>query len=163
SNYWIGVRPGLSDTAVFLGITKILLDEGWFDAAFVRRFTDFPLLVRTDTLRRLRPEEVISDYRPKDLKGGPSFTIQGLTDDQRVKIGDFCVWSPEAGRVVAISRDELGAKMPVEAALEGTFKLTLLDGKTVEVMPILEMYRRHLADYDLQTVEEISGASAALV
>ena len=27
SNYWIGVRPGLSDTAVFLGVTKILIDE----------------------------------------------------------------------------------------------------------------------------------------
>ena len=50
SNYWIGVRPGLSDTAVFLGVTKILIDEGWYDADFVRRFTDFPLLVRTDTL-----------------------------------------------------------------------------------------------------------------
>ncbi len=30
-------------------------------------------------------------------------------------------------------------------------------------MPILEMYKRHLADYDLKTVEEISGAPAALV
>ena len=65
SNYWIGVRPGLSDTAVFLGVTKILIDEGWYDADFVRRFTDFPLLVRTDTLQRLRPEEVIKDYQPE--------------------------------------------------------------------------------------------------
>ena len=30
-------------------------------------------------------------------------------------------------------------------------------------MPIFEMYKRHLADYDLKTVEEISGAPAALV
>ena len=35
SNYWIGVRPGLSDTAVFLGVTKILIDEKWYDADFV--------------------------------------------------------------------------------------------------------------------------------
>ena len=33
--------------------------------------------------KRLRPEEVIKDYKPKDLKGGPSYTIQGLTDEQR--------------------------------------------------------------------------------
>jgi nitrate reductase alpha subunit len=30
-------------------------------------------------------------------------------------------------------------------------------------MPVFEIYERHLADYDLKTVEEISGAPAALV
>src|SRR5262245_55827597 len=163
SNYWIGVRPGLSGTAVFLGITKILIDEGWYVADFVRRFTDFPLLVRTDTLRRLRPEEVIKGYKPKDLKGGPSYIIQGLTDDQRARIGDFCVWDPRAGTVTALARDEVGEKMPIEPALEGAFRATLLDGTSVEVMPVFEMYKRHLADYDLKTVEEISGAPAGLV
>jgi nitrate reductase alpha subunit len=71
ANYWIGVRPGLSDTAVLLGITKLLMDRDWIDADFVKRFTDFPLLVRTDTLRRLRPEEVIAGYKPKDIRKGP--------------------------------------------------------------------------------------------
>jgi nitrate reductase alpha subunit len=163
SNYWIGVRPGLSDTAVFLGVAKILIDEGWYDADFVRRFTDFPLLVRTDTLKRLRPEEVIRDYELRDLKGGPSYSIQGLTDQQRARIGDFCVWDPKAKQVAALSRDEVGLKVFLEPALEGTFQVHLVDGKTVEVMPIFAMYRRHLADYDLKTVEEISGAPAALV
>jgi len=163
SNYWIGVRPGLSDTAVFLGVTKILMDEGWYDADFVRRFTDFPLLVRTDTLRRLRPEEVIKEYKPKDLKGGPSYSLHGLTDEQRAKVGDFTVWDAKEKQVVAISRDEVGKNMAVEAALTGTFEVALLDGKKAEVMPVFEMYKRHLADYDLKTVEEISGAKAELV
>jgi nitrate reductase alpha subunit len=163
SDYWIGVRPGLSDTAIFLGVTKILMDEGWYYADFVRRFTDFPLLVRTDTLRRLRPEEVIKDYQPRDLKGGPSYKVQGLTDEQRRKIGDFTVWDGKASKVVALARDDVGEHMKIEAALTGTFQVTLLDGKQVEVMPIFEMYRRHLKDYDLKTVEEISGARADLV
>ncbi|HEX5270391.1 MAG TPA: molybdopterin-dependent oxidoreductase, partial [Gemmataceae bacterium] len=130
SNYWIGVRPGLSDTAVFLGVTKILMDEGWYDADFVRRFTDFPLLVRTDTLRRLRPEEVIKDYKPEDLRGGPSYTVQGLTDEQRAKVGDFAVWDAKANKVVAVSRDEVGKNMTVEPALTGTCTVTLVDGET---------------------------------
>jgi nitrate reductase alpha subunit len=163
SNYWIGVRPGLSDTAIFLGITKILMDEGWYDADFVRRFTDMPLLVRTDTLKRLRPEEVIAGYRPKDLTGGPSYKIQGLTDDQRAKIGDFTVWDLNTGRAAAISRDEVGQDMRVEPALEGAFEVTLVDGSKCEVMPVFEMYKRHLADYDLKTVEEISSAKPELV
>jgi nitrate reductase alpha subunit len=163
SDYWIGVRPGLSDTAVLLGVTKILLDEKWYDADFCRRFTDFPLLVRTDTLERLRPTDVQADYRAKDISGGPSFKVQGLTPAQREKIGDFCVWDTAAGTVAFVSRDEVGDKMTTAAALEGTYQVKLASGATVEVMPVLEMYKRHLVDYDPATVEEISGAPAHLV
>jgi nitrate reductase alpha subunit len=163
SDYWIGVRPGLADTAVLLGVTKILLDEKWYDPKFCRRHTDFPLLVRTDTLVRLRPQDVQADYRPKNISGGPSFKIQGLTDEQRERIGDFCVWDANEKRVKFVSRDEVGDKAVASAALEGTYQVKLADGKTVEVMPILEMYQRHLVDYDPATVEEISGASANLV
>src|SRR5262249_2737709 len=132
SNYWIGVRPGLSDTVVFLGITKILMDEGWYDADFVRRFTDFPLLVRTDNLKRLRPEEVIKDYKFKDLRGGPSFKIQGLTDAQRERIGDFTAWDVKAGRVITVSRDDVGQHTPPEIALTGTYTVSLLNGEQVQ-------------------------------
>lgn len=163
SDYWIGVRPGLSDTAVFLGVTRILMEEGWYDADFVRRFTDFPLLVRTDTLRRLRPEEVFAGYTWKDLRDGPSTRLHGLTDEQRRRIGDFCVWDQRAAQVVAISREEIGEHFTIDAALEGTYSVRLLDGSTVEVMPVFEMYRRHLQDYDLDTVQQISGAPPHLV
>src|SRR5262249_9697414 len=103
------------------------------------------------------------DYQPKDLKGGPSYGIQGLTDEQRHRIGDFTVWDVKAAKVVPVSRDDVGQNMAVEAALTGSFQVTLVDGKKVEVLPVLEMYKRHLADYDLKTVEEMSGAPGALV
>lgn len=163
ADYWIGVRPGLSDTAVLLGVTKLLIDNGWIDEEFVRRFTDFPLLVRTDTLRRLRPEEVIPGYRPKDISAGPSFTIQGLTPEQRERIGDFTVWDERAGAVAAVSRDEVGRHALDGAALSGVRRVRTVDGEEVEVMPVLELYRRHLADYDLASVQEISGADPGLV
>ena len=163
SNYWISVRPGLSDTAVLLGVTKIMIDEGWYKPEFCRQFTDFPLLVRTDNLRRLRPEDIQADYQQKDLSAGPSYKIQGLTDAQRAKMGDFCVWDSDQQRVAFISRDDVGRKLNVNAALEGTFEVKLVDGTTVEVMTILEMYKRHLQDYDEKTVEEISGAAPELV
>lgn len=163
SNYWISVRPGLSDTAVLLGVTKILLDEGWYLPDFCRKFTDFPLLVRTDTLARLRPQDIQPDYQPKDLSSGPSYQRQGLTDDQRRRIGDFCIWDTQQQKVVFVSRDDVGERAPANAALEGVYSVKLATGEQVEVMPILEMYKRHLKDYDLQTVEEISGAPAHLV
>jgi nitrate reductase alpha subunit len=163
SDYWISVRPGISDLAVLLGVTKIMIDEGWYKPDFCRRFTDFPLLVRTDTLKRLRPEDVQADYRLKDLTNGPSYKVQGLTDEQRERIGDFCVWDSDAKNVAFISRDEVGVNMPVNAALEGTYQVKLADGTDVEVMPIFEMYKQHLKDYDEQTVQEISAADPLLV
>jgi nitrate reductase alpha subunit len=163
SNYWISVRPGISDLAVLLGVTKIMIDEGWYKPDFCRRFTDFPLLVRTDTLIRLRPQDIDVAYRPKDISAGPSYKVQGLTDQQRQKIGDFCVWDSDAGKVAFISRDEVGENMRINAALEGTFQVQLANGNTVEVMTIFEMYKRHLKDYDEKTVEEISAAPGHLV
>ena len=67
------------------------MDKGWYDEAFVRQFTDFPLLVRTDTLKRLKPEELIAGYQRKDISRGPSFTIEGMTAEQRERLGNYVV------------------------------------------------------------------------
>ena len=164
SNYWIGVRPGLSDTAVFLGVTKILIDEDWYDADFVRRFTDFPLLVRTDTLKRLRPEEVDRGLQAQGPQGravvqDPGADRRAAGEDRRLlRLGR----QGRQGRR-RISRDEVGAKCRSSPRSKARSRSRCSTAQTVEVMPIFEMYKRHLADYDLKTVEEISGAPAALV
>ena len=163
SDYFIGVRAGLSDTALFLGVTKILMDRGWYDEDFVKRFTDFPLLVRTDTLRRLRPQEIFPDYQLKDISQGPSFTIHGMTAEQRDAIGDFVVYDNKSSAFAALSREDLGEHFTLDPALEGVFTATLLDGSRVEVMPVFEMYKRHLKDYDVDTVSDITSAPKEMI
>ena len=64
ADYWIPCRPGLGDLAIFLAVAKLLMDRNLYDAAFVKQFTDFPLLLRTDTLKRLDPRDVIAGYAP---------------------------------------------------------------------------------------------------
>ena len=59
ADYWIPIRPA-TDAALWLGVTRLMMDRGWYDEKFVREFTDFPLLVRTDNLKRLRAEEVFA-------------------------------------------------------------------------------------------------------
>jgi anaerobic selenocysteine-containing dehydrogenase len=54
---WLRVRPG-TDAALALAITGVLLERGWYDVEFVRRFTNAPLLVRADTGRLLRSDDV---------------------------------------------------------------------------------------------------------
>jgi nitrate reductase alpha subunit len=62
ADYWIPVRPQ-TDAALWLGITRFMMENKWYDADFVKQFTDFPLLVRTDNLRRLRAEELFPGYK----------------------------------------------------------------------------------------------------
>ncbi|MFQ5693307.1 MAG: molybdopterin-dependent oxidoreductase, partial [Nitrospinota bacterium] len=165
ADYWIPIRPQ-SDTALFLGIAKILIDENRFDVEFVKRFTDFPLLVRTDTLKRLRPQDFIPGYREADLSRGPSARIQGLKGEQRKAIGDFAVWDAKSGGPKAITRDDVGRKMAakgIDPALEGRYTVKTVNGKEVEVMPLFEMYRIHLKDYDLETVHRITHAPKKLI
>ncbi|MFQ5890668.1 MAG: molybdopterin-dependent oxidoreductase [Gemmatimonadota bacterium] len=166
SDYWIQARPGLSDTALFLYVARYLIDEGLYDVDFVKQFTDFPLLVRTDTLERLRPEEVFPGYRQSDLSDGPSYTIQGLTDEQRRRIGDFLVWDATSGALRAITRDDVGerlARTGIDPALEWQGSVRTVDGRSVEAMTVFSLYRIHLRDYDLDTVAEITGADRALI
>ena len=166
ADYWISVRPGLSDTAIFLGVTRMLMEQRWYDEDFVKKFTDFPLLVRTDTLKRLRPQEVIRDYRNADISKGPSFVIQGMTAEQRQRVGDFVVRDTRSGALVPISRDDVGKQLAakgIDPALEWRGQVTLVDGSVVEAMTVWEMYKIHLRDYDLDTVADICGAPKDLI
>ncbi len=165
SDYWIKVRPGLSDTAIFLYLARYIMENGHTDAAFVKKFTDFPLLLRKDTLKRIRPEEVIAGYQSPSLADGPSTKLQGLTAEQREQIGDFVVFDATSGRPQAITRDEVGTAMKgdLDPALEWSGKLETEAGGEIEALTIYEAYRLHLRDYDLETTTEITGADPKLL
>jgi nitrate reductase alpha subunit len=167
ADYWIQVRPGCTDTALFLGITKLMIDNGWYDETFVRRFTDFPMLVRTDNLKRLRAAELFPGYTPRLAKDGHSYTTQHLSDEQYAKIGgDFVVFNTKTNAAGSITRDEVGARMEaggIVPALSWKGNLKLLDGSEVEVMTTWDAYQIHLKDYDVQTVSQITGGDASLI
>ena len=164
ADYWIPCRTGISDTTIFLTMTKIIMDKKWYDVDFVKKFTDFPLLVRTDTLKRLQPHEIIKDYKQPELDY--SHTVQGLKKEQREQLGDFVVYDAKAKDFKAITREDVGKKMVakgIDPALEGTFKVETVDGKTVEVMTLFDLYKIHLRDFDLKTTADITGAPAHLI
>ncbi len=165
ADYWIPIRPQ-TDAALWLGITRRMIEAGWYDADFVKRFTDFPLLVRTDTLRRLRADEVFPGYQTTLAPGGPSMKIQGRKPEQHAMLGDRVVWDEKAGGPRAVTRDDIGNRMVAQGiapALDGTFDVTLVDGTTVRVATLWTLYQRHLRDYDLDTVCDITQAPRPLV
>jgi nitrate reductase alpha subunit len=167
SDYWLPVRPGLSDTAIFLTITKILMDEGLYDVDFVKAYTDFPYLIRTDNLERLRAKDVFAGYSPGLEPDGPSFADQSLTPEQYEQIGfDHVIYDEDRAGLRAITRDELGERMAeagINPALDHRGTVRLVDGTEVEVLTVWEAYRDHLQDYDLKTTSEITGTPPHLI
>jgi nitrate reductase / nitrite oxidoreductase, alpha subunit len=165
SDYWIPIRPA-TDTALFLGITRWLMDNEKYNADFVKRFTDFPVLVRLDTLQRLRASDVFANYQPGLNEQGPSFVLQGLTQQQYEALGDFVVRDGNTDQIVPLTRDEVGEVLErrgIDPQLEWSGTVRLVDGTQVEVMTLWSMYQEHLQDYDLDTVAEITHAPKALI
>ena len=165
ADYWLPIRQA-TDAALWLGVTRLMIDNEWYDEPFVKSFTDFPLLVRTDNLRRLRADEVFPDYVSDLRKDGPSFTVQGLTNEQHATIGDRVVWDVKSNGPVALTRDDIGKQMAaksIDPALDGTWKLKLVDGSEVEVKTLWSMYKVHLQDYDLDSVVEMTHSPKEMI
>jgi nitrate reductase alpha subunit len=165
ADYWIPIRPA-TDAALWLGVTRLMIDRGHYDADFVKRFTDFPLLVRHDTLQRLRAHEVFPGYASALDPEGPSVKIQGITEEQHQRLGDYVVWDEATGAPQALTRDDVGARMAakgVRPILEGSFDVPLAAGGTTRCSTLWTLYQTHLEDYDLDTVCEITHAPRHLV
>src|SRR5438094_6009464 len=63
-------------------------------------------------------------------------------------------------------REMVGANMTkagIDPALEGTYRVKLLDGKEVDVMPVFQMYKIHVQDYDLDTTHAITQSPKDLI
>ena len=165
ADYWIPIRPQ-TDAALWLGVTRLMIDNRWYDEEFVKKFTDFPLLVRTDNLKRLRAHEIFRDYKTTLSPDGPSMKIQGLKPEQHAALGDFVIWDRGIKGPRALTRDDVGARMTgkgIDPALEGTFTVKTVDGRMIPVATLWTLYARHLKDYDLATVCEITQSPKDLI
>jgi nitrate reductase alpha subunit len=165
ADYWLPVRPG-GDGALFLGTLKILIDENLYDADFCKQYTDMPILVRTDSLTYLDPRDVLKDYKLADLSKTYTAKVQAIKDDYRERLGDFMVWDTAKNQSIPMHREQVGYHMlnaGIDPALEGTYRVKLLDGKEVDVMPVFQMYKIHVQDFDLDQTQQITNSPKDLI
>ncbi|MFQ5997922.1 MAG: molybdopterin-dependent oxidoreductase, partial [Candidatus Bathyarchaeia archaeon] len=155
------IRPGM-DTALALGLAHIIIKENLFDVSYVKSFTDLPLLVRMDNLKKLNAKDLSSDYKSAELKNYvkvfdsddpvPPPAQQGtqfLPSSIREEWGDFTVWDSKIGAPRVITRDNVGnfhKDLGIDPALEGEFKITLADGNNVTVRPVFDLIKQHLLE-----------------
>ncbi len=165
ADYWIPIRPQ-TDTALFLGITRWMMDNKKYNEPFVKQFTDFPLLVRLDTLKRLDARDVFADYQLGLADNSPSFKLQGLLPEQYEQLGDYVVRDVRSSEFKPLTRDDVGKTLDaknIDPVLDWSGTVTLKDGTQVEAMTLWAMYKEHLKDYDLDTVAEITHAPKDLI
>jgi complex iron-sulfur molybdoenzyme family reductase subunit alpha len=149
ADHFLQIQPG-TDGLLAMGLAKLLVDNGWIRRDYVLEQTDLPLLVRKDTGKFLRESDLKKDGSPevfylwdraaKYVKPAPG--CQGL----RGQGGD-------ADGTLSLDG--------IDAALEGTFVVTLPNQVPVAVTTVFEKLKEELAKYPLERVARETGLPAA--
>jgi len=122
-----------ADPALWLGVCKILLDNGWIDTEFIKEQTDAPVLVRDDDHRFLRE----SDLR------------------ERGDAEQFYVIDSATGKPEPLPKGTLA--VACDYALEGKWKVKLKNGKEIGVTTVFELLKQRVADHTPEKVQQITG------
>ncbi len=136
---WLRVRPG-TDAALALAITNVMIERGWYDEPFVRRWTNGPLLVRTDTGRLLRAGDLLPD-------GGA---------------GHHVAWDEVAGQPVVVDPAARGTDVDDHdaLALTGSVEVPTFDG-AVACRPAFDLVAEECRATSPTVAEQITGVPAA--
>jgi nitrate reductase / nitrite oxidoreductase, alpha subunit len=164
SDYWIPVRPG-SDTALLLGLANLVIENGRHDVTFLKKFSDLPLLVRMDTLKKLRAADIFPGYTNAP-NTGYSLSPQNIPPALRAEWGDYVVWDAKTGAPAAITREEVGEKLMakgIDPVLDGEFDVRTVDGKTIRCRTGFSIQREVLSYYSPERVSEITSAPVELI
>jgi nitrate reductase alpha subunit len=168
------VRPGTT-SALALGLVHVLLRDKLYDADYVRQWTDLPLLVRMDTLKYLRAEEVFGTppaplkltrvLRPGEPEPPPAAQREMIASEKlRLEWGDFVWWDRASNSPKPLTRDMVGKNSTVgDALLEGAVEVKLANGKSVRCRPVFDLIREYVSHFDPKTVEEMTWAPAHAV
>jgi anaerobic selenocysteine-containing dehydrogenase len=131
---WLRVRPG-TDAAIALAIAGIMIDEGWFDAEFVRDWTNGPFLVRDDNGTMLRSETLAA--------GGEA--------------GGFVAWDEIRGAPLAY---DIGKRRYTDApghlAISGEFVVDTREGP-IRCRPAFELFAAKCHAMSSEDAATVSG------
>ena len=134
---WLAVRPG-TDGALALGMLHVMIAEKLYDHDFVRNWTTAPLLIREDTGRYLRQEEI----------------------DAAGKKGNYLSWDLAGGGLISYDPHLKTAGGRGEPALAGTYAVTLINGDTVKVKPAFQLLKELVDAYTPEKVAAITWVEA---
>jgi anaerobic selenocysteine-containing dehydrogenase len=137
ADVWLRVRPG-TDGALALGLANIMIERGWYDEAFVRTWSNGPLLVRSDTNRLLKSEDVAA-------AGERGFLV---------------AWDAPSGRAVRYDPATGRYDAPADhLALRGEYAIATNDG-IVSCRPVFDHYASLCQHYSPEAIERTCWISS---
>jgi len=140
ADLWLRVRPG-TDGALALGLANVMIERGWYDRDFIRKWSNGPHLVRADTGRLLTEGDLAS--------GG---------DARRV-----LAWDAAATRTMVYDASTgLYEGDDASLALEGEYSIATVEGEVI-CHPVFELYARLCRHYAAEAVEAICWVPRAQV
>ena len=150
ADVWLPVRPG-TDAALALGIVRHLIEESAYDAAFVRRWTNAPYLVRRDNGLLLREQDLTPDAPTNRFLVWDAFrrTLQPVDNDRAMSdaLADSLLLDGEIevqvpGRGKAMVCDTVFSRLRAEAARYTTQEVERITGLTeAKVMAAADLMR----------------------
>jgi nitrate reductase alpha subunit len=173
------IRPA-SDPAFALGLAQVIMEEKLYDEDYIKRFTDLPFLVRMDTLKWLRAEEIFPDFETSKQRRDTIILKKGKKSPSPIKAGgrqcisekllnewgNFVVWDRKANSPFPITRDDMGRyfkEKGIDPDLDGEFEVEI-NAKKVKVKTVFSLIRQYIKDnFDLKTVSKITWASEEVV
>lgn len=132
ADLWLGIRPG-ADGALAMGSIRHLLVNRSYDDAFVRQWTNAPMLVDLSTGRLLRADDLWPDG-------------EGET---------FAVLRPDGSAVAYDTREAL--ERPQDSVLDGEATLQGADGRTIVCATVMRLLAREAAAFTPEHVAGITG------
>jgi nitrate reductase alpha subunit len=169
-DYWLSIRQG-TDTALMLGIAYLMIRDKTYAADFVKRFSDFPLLVREDNLKMLRKEDLVTEHISIDA-GDTWLEKDGTTSAQQIdeSLKTTPVMVTKDGKLVSISRTTIGKHLDGLLTKKGISladidedwqgKIKTKDGM-VPVRTVFNLYKELTEEYTPQNVEHLTKISEA--
>ena len=138
ADQWLRVRPG-TDAALALAMTNVMIENGWYDEPFVRRWTNAPLLVRNDSGRFLRANDVQVDGDPDH----------------------YVAWDTVAGAAIALDPAARGGGIEDadRLALTGTVDVATA-AATIACRPAWDLLAEHCRAMPPAVAQEITGVAA---
>jgi len=165
---WLRVRPG-SDGALALGIANIMIERGWYDRAFVRDWTNGPLLVRSDNGRLLRECDLSPEGSARKFVAWDTVAQRPLVYDPTLRryerdgaepalLSEYKIQTPQ-GEVVCRSAFALCAELCQRYSPEAVEAICGVGRDQIESAARLLWESRPVAFYAWSGVEQQSNAT----
>lgn len=135
---WLRLRPG-TDSALAMGLLHVIVREGLYDKEFLEKWTNAPLLLRTDKNVLLREKDLVPNGKSES----------------------FVVWDG-AHSGVAFWNTERLELLPSSAnpSISCEIELEDIEGKKIKCKTVWDAFKKRIDEYDPYVVEKITGIPA---